>query len=98
MPDSNPAVTFRDDLARCRSIIGPVVKARRLNEARVAPAIQDDAGDVSTSIEPGACEHPRHLLPYQALVRCVARFEQSLAAAGELFLERQSERVQPHIK
>src|SRR5262245_21372423 len=98
MDDRDAAVAFCDDLTRRRLAVRSVVEAGRLDDAGVAPPINNDAGDIGASVEARRTEELRHVAANQTLVIRVAGFEQSLPSACDLFRHRLTRRVEPHIE
>ena len=96
--DRDPAVAFRHDLSRGRLAVRAVVEARRLDDAGVAPAIEDDARDVAPRVEAAAREEPRHVPANQPLEIGVARLEQPFPSARNLLGHRLAGRVEAHVE
>src|SRR5689334_6328100 len=63
----------------------------------VAPAIEDDAGDVASRIESARRKHVRHLLAEHALVLREGSAEQLSAPACALLADRQSGLREQHL-
>src|SRR6185437_10264645 len=61
VPNGDAAIALAHSFERAELPIDAVVKARRLDKARMAPPIENNAGDVAIGLESIGAEQANHL-------------------------------------
>src|SRR5206468_8351050 len=98
VPDGDLAITSRDQFARCGAAVHAIVPAGLLNQPRMAPAVENHAGNVPRDVESGRRELMGHLSEDRLFILRVRGAEQLRPTERSLFGDRLARRVQSHVE